>query len=96
MSSTGLMARLTALFKRSPDCRDIRMAASDYIDGDLGKTQVERIRAHLGGCVACRAFVDTLAETVRLLRTMKREEPAPPGLRDAIRGRIAEERRLHA
>ena len=92
----GLIGRLTALFGRGPDCRDIRMAASDYVDGDLRMTQVERVRAHLGGCEACKAFVDTLVETVRLLGTMKREEPAPAGLTDAIRARIAEEGRLPA
>jgi anti-sigma factor (TIGR02949 family) len=92
----GLIARLPALFKRGPECRDIRMAASDYIDGDLGETQVERMRAHLGGCPACQAFVDTLAETVRLLRTMKLEEPAPARLKNAIRARIVEEGRLRA
>ena len=92
----GLMGRLTALFKQVPDCRDIRMAASDYIDGDLRESQVERVRAHLGGCEACRAFVDTLVETIRLLGAMKRENPAPAGLTDAIRARIAEEGRLRA
>ena len=92
----GLIERLTALFKRGPECRDIRMAASDYIDGDLAETRVERVRAHLGGCEVCRAFVDTLVETVRLLGTMKREEPAPAGLKDTIRVRIAEEGRLRA
>jgi predicted anti-sigma-YlaC factor YlaD len=92
----GLLGRLTALLKRGPECRDIRMAASDYVDGGLGETRVERVRAHLGGCKACRAFVDTLVETIRLLGTMKREEPAPAGLRDGIRVRIAEESRLHA
>ena len=92
----GLMERLTALFKRGPECRDIRMAASDYIDGDMRETQVERVRAHLGGCAACQAFVDTLVETVRLLGTMKREEPVPAGVKDAIRARIAEEGRLRA
>ena len=91
-----LLGRLTALFRRGPECRDIRMAASDYIDGDLRESQVERVRAHLGGCEVCRAFVDTLVETVRLLGTMKREEPAPAGLKDAIRVRIAEEGRLRA
>lgn len=92
----GLMGRLTALFGRVPDCRDIRMAASDYIDGDLPGSQVERVRAHLGGCEVCRAFVGTLVETVRLLGTLKREEPAPASLKDAIRVRIAEESRLGA
>ena len=92
----GLIARLTALFKRGPECRDIRMAASDYIDGDLRETQVERVRAHLGACKACEAFVDTLVETVRLLGTMRHEEPAPAGLKNAIRIRIAEEGRLRA
>lgn len=92
----GLITRLTALFKRGPECRDIRMTASDYVDGGLGKTQVERVGAHLGGCKACQAFVDTLVETIRLLGKMKREEPAPAGLKDAIRVRIAEEGRLHA
>ena len=72
------------------------MAASDYIDGGLRETQVKRVRAHLGGCEACRAFVDTLVETVRLLGTMRRDEPAPAGLKDAIRVRIAEEGRLRA
>ncbi len=92
----GLIGRLTALFKRGPECRDIRMAASDYIDGDLASTQAEWVRAHLGGCEACRAFVDTLVETVRLLGTLNREEPAPAGLTDMIRARIAEEGRLRA
>ena len=96
MSFTGLIGRLTALLKRTPDCEDVRMTASDYVDGEMEETQVERMRAHLGGCAACRAFVDTLVETIRLLRTMNREEPAPASLKDAIRGRIAEERRLHA
>ena len=92
----GLIGRLTALFKRGSECRDIRMAASDYIDGDLRESQVERVRAHLGGCEVCRAFVDTLIETVRLLGTLKRKEPAPAGLTDTIRARIAEEGPLHA
>ena len=92
----GLIGRLTALFRRGPECRDIRMAASDYIDGDLADTKVERVRAHLGGCQACQAFVDTLVETVRLLGTMKRDERAPAGLTDTIRARIAEEGRLRA
>ena len=96
MSFTGLIGRLTALLRRTPKCGDVRMKASDYVDGDLEETQVERMRAHLGGCEACRAFVDTLVETIRLLGSMKREEPAPASLKDAIRGRIAEERRLHA
>ena len=96
MSLTGLIGRLTALLKRMPECGEIRMNASDFVDGDLEKRQIERMRVHLGGCEACRAFVDTLVETIRLLRTMKREEPAPASLKDAIRGRIAEERRLHA
>ena len=96
MSLTGLIGRLTALLKRTPDCEDVRMTASDYIDGDLEKRQIERMRVHLAGCEACRAFVDTLVETIRLLGSMKREEPAPASLKDAIRGRIAEERRLHA
>ena len=92
----GLLALLTALFRRGPECRDIRMASSDYVDGDLAETRVERVRVHLGGCKACRAFVDTLVETVRLLGTMKRDEPAPAGLKDGIRARIAEEGRLRA
>ena len=92
----GLLGRLTALFRRVPECRDVRMTASDYIDGDLAETQVERVRAHLGGCKACQAFVNTLVETVRLLGTMKRDERAPAGLTDAIRARIAEEGRLRA
>ena len=91
-----LLGRLTGLFKRGSECKDIRMAASDYIDGDLRESQVERVRAHLGDCEVCRAFVDTLVETVRLLGTMKREERAPAGLTDTIRARIAEEGRLRA
>ena len=92
----GLIGRLTTLFGRAPDCRNIRMAASDYIDGDLRETRVERVRAHLGGCESCRAFVDSLVETVRLLGTLKRDQPTPAGLTDTVRARIAEEGRLRA
>jgi anti-sigma factor (TIGR02949 family) len=87
-----MVAQLTRLFKREsePECPEIRMMASDYIDGDLDDKQIAQIRTHLNGCEACLAFFNTLVDTINLLGSTKHDEPAPAELKEAIRERIRE------
>jgi anti-sigma factor RsiW len=53
-------------------CRDLVRFLSDYVDGALGRALRRSIDRHGGGCPPCRAFVRTLAATVRAVRLLPR------------------------
>ncbi|MFO7707254.1 MAG: zf-HC2 domain-containing protein [Desulfobacterales bacterium] len=42
---------------------------SEYIDGELAPAERRAIEAHVAGCVACLACLQTLRRTVALCRT---------------------------
>jgi len=92
-----MVAQLTKFFKREsePECPEIRMMASDYVDGDLDENQIAQVRAHLDGCEVCLAFFNTLVDTIQLLGSMKRDEPAPSELKEAIHAMIHEQGHQH-
>ena len=60
----------------------------DLVDGLLASVEAEEARAHLEGCVACRAEHARLAEVVAALRAVPREARVPEGLWAGIQGRI--------
>ncbi len=63
---------------------------SDYLDGELGTTERERVDAHLSGCDACRAELEDMRRTLSALRGAKVEaapEPSPEFL-DNLRSQI--------
>ena len=50
--------------------RDVRAQLSDYLDGTLGAAARRAIELHLASCRECRAFRDTLRQTVHVLDTL--------------------------
>ena len=84
---------LFRLFRRRElDCGEVRAAASDFIDGDLASDMAGRVRSHLSGCVPCSMFVETLRTTMDMLRSLT-PSAAPPGFRERVLERIAQEGR---
>lgn len=51
----------------------VRERLSDYLDGSLAERDANVVRSHLDVCPSCRAFRETLRQTVDLLGTA----PAP-------------------
>ncbi len=52
-----------------PHCLELFEKLSEYIDDELAPTERRAIEAHVAGCVACLACLQTLRRTVALCRT---------------------------
>ena len=85
------LSRIAGLFrKKELDCTEVRKLSSEYLEGDLPPSRLQRFRAHLSMCGPCQAFVDGLASVVGMLTKLPKIE-SPPGLKQSIMERIAEE-----
>ena len=71
-----------------PSHHQTRGQLSDYLDGALGATERRGVEAHLASCRDCRAFRDTLRETVHAIETLPTHR-AP----DALKRRVLERAR---
>lgn len=60
-------------------------------DSGLPRSEAEQVKAHLGGCAACAARMDSLKQTLSLLRRVGREEALPSGFAAALHLRLAAE-----
>jgi predicted anti-sigma-YlaC factor YlaD len=58
-------------------CRDVPDRASAYIDGELDRRTRLSMRLHLLVCSMCRAYLDQLHKTRRLLGAGRMPEPPP-------------------
>jgi predicted anti-sigma-YlaC factor YlaD len=73
-------------------CREMVDRLSDYIDGDLEAGLRRLIDDHKGECPPCRAFVRSLALTVRAVRALP-GKPIPEALRRSLRAAVRAARR---
>jgi anti-sigma factor RsiW len=48
---------------------------SAYVDGELGPDEMTEVREHIAGCAACRAEIEDLRGTKRLLTRLRAVEP---------------------
>jgi anti-sigma factor RsiW len=55
-----------------------------YVDGELGRELREAMEAHLGGCGACRRFVEQELTFRDRYVARLRPDPAPPHVRDSV------------
>ncbi len=60
----------------------VRAQLSDYLDGGLAISEVERVSRHLDSCADCTAYLATLRRTVTLLGELPTPS-APARARDA-------------
>ncbi len=82
---------ITRIFKKEgADCIQVRKLSSDFLEGALPPSRLQRIQAHLSNCGPCRSFVDGLASMMGMLRRLPKAE-SPSTLKGAIMQRIAEE-----
>jgi predicted anti-sigma-YlaC factor YlaD len=62
---------------------EFRDVSSDYVDGEVTGDALVKANSHLDKCGPCRAFLDTLKATVKMLKS-SRQEKAPPALKSEI------------
>jgi anti-sigma factor ChrR (cupin superfamily) len=58
-------------------CRDVSAMATDYMEGTLGWRRRLAIRLHLAVCDGCRAFMQQMRRTVRLIGSLPATPPPP-------------------
>ncbi len=68
-------------------CARARDRLSAWLEGDLGDGERERVRAHLDGCVSCRAELSALQRTVARLGSLAECE-TPPHLASRVIARL--------
>ena len=59
------------------DCLALFDKLSAYLDNELDAATCAEIRRHAQGCVACKACIDTLKQTVALCQGLDPEIPSP-------------------
>jgi len=69
---------------------EVRSKLSDHLDGSLESAERWVVEAHLETCRACRAFRDTLRQTVHALDTLPSHR-APPTSKQRILDRARAE-----
>jgi mycothiol system anti-sigma-R factor len=74
------------------DCREVLDRVYEYLDGEMGPADVDKIRVHLDECSPCLRQYDLDIALKALVRRSCGCEVAPQALRARIMVRIAEVR----
>ena len=81
--------------KHDLDCVEVRKLSSDYLEGDLRPSLLERFQAHISACGPCRAMVDSMRSVMGMLADLPKAE-VPPDLKRSIIERTTQERKGEA
>lgn len=58
-------------------CNQLVEIVTDYLDGTLAAEELARVRDHLASCDGCKAHIEQMRATVRVLRSGPEEEASP-------------------
>ena len=85
------LSRITKLFgKTELDCVEVRKLSSEYLEGDLPPSRLQRFRDHISKCGPCQSFVDNLASMIGMLTKLPKTQ-SPPSLKSSIIEHIREQ-----
>ena len=55
------------LSRSETGCSQVRKLSSAYLENGLSPGQQSKVQVHLTRCAPCRAFIDSLAATIKML-----------------------------
>jgi anti-sigma factor RsiW len=64
-------------------CIELVERVTDYLQGKLTPEELARLHAHLSSCDGCRAHLEQMRTTVRILETTPKEQ-VPPETEDQL------------
>lgn len=64
-------------------CQGLTELVTDYLEERLSFMDRLRFRAHIGMCRHCRAYLDQMKQTIRVLGKLP-ADPIPPDVRDEL------------
>ena len=74
------------MIRRSPQpltCKELIELVTDYLEGNLTKSNTARFRRHLEDCDGCTTYLEQMRQTIELTGSL-REEHIDPGARHAL------------
>jgi len=69
-------------------CAETRSLLSPFLDGELGRSESEAVRAHLVDCARCRAEASDLRSISKFFAEDEPTPPTSPGFTDAVMSRL--------
>ena len=64
-------------------CQEMVELVTDYLEGALSWRERRRFERHIAGCDGCRAYLEQMRQTLRVLGRLD-EETISPEARDAL------------
>jgi anti-sigma factor RsiW len=64
-------------------CQELVEIVSDYLEGVLPATDLERFEAHLRACDGCATYLEQMRATIRIMGTL-REDGVDPVAREHL------------
>ena len=64
-------------------CREMVELVTDYLEGALSWRERRRFERHIAGCDGCRAYLEQMRQTLRVLGRLD-EETISPEAREAL------------
>jgi anti-sigma factor RsiW len=65
------------------NCQALVELVTAYLEGQLAPQDRERFEAHAESCPGCRAYIEQMRQTVRLIGKLH-EDTLPPPMRDRL------------
>jgi mycothiol system anti-sigma-R factor len=79
-----------------PDCAEVLGRVYEYLDGELGALDLEKVRAHLEACAPCLQEYDLDVHLKALVRRSCGCDSAPADLRERIMFTIMQARQQYS
>ena len=66
-------------------CQELVELVTDYLEGVLPAAERTRFEEHLAGCSGCRAYLEQMRQTIRVLHRLTEESLAPQAKEELLR-----------
>jgi anti-sigma factor RsiW len=66
-------------------CQELVELVTDYLEGVLPAAERARFEEHLTGCSGCRAYLEQMRQTIRVLHRLTEESLAPQAKEELLR-----------
>lgn len=71
--------------RRPLSCQQVVELISDYLEGNLGRSERHRVEDHLRGCPNCTAYLRQMRDTIRALGTVTPDDLSPAAREELTR-----------
>jgi anti-sigma factor RsiW len=75
------------MIRRPPQpmtCKELVELVTDYLEGNLTRSETARFQRHLDGCDGCTTYVEQFRQTIKLTGSLHEEHIDPEARRELL------------